>query len=191
MKLQPAVSWFVWAWRLETWGNSKPSSVKVTQSTSEGRAMLNQIFSHSLSGDIRSIFQKKCLCQECKKKKKERFQPWLLSHLQFEVWISNIVFQKVADGSEVWIYSIIINRIFLLPEGLPPGFVWLHTLWGQGHAVPRGRTSLQKGGHPSGCEPGGRHLVAGQEGGRLQPARRPRPFHPVPGEVVNISSAVK
>lgn len=76
MKLQPAVSWFVWAWRLETWGNSKPGSVKVTQSTSEDRAMLDQIFSHSLSGDIRSVFQKKCLCQECKKRAFQTLAPF-------------------------------------------------------------------------------------------------------------------
>lgn len=34
------------------------------------------------------------------------------------------------------------NTVFLLPEGLPSGFVWLHTLWGQGYAMPRGRTSF-------------------------------------------------
>lgn len=55
----------------------------------------------------------------------------------------------------------------VLPKGLPSGFVQLHTLWGQGHTMPRGGTSFQEAGHSSSCEPGGRHLVAGQESGRL------------------------
>lgn len=63
--------------------------------------------------------------------------------------------------------SLLYPTSFVLPKGLPAGFVQLHTLWGQGHTMPRGGTSFQEAGHSSSCEPGGRHLVAGQEGWRL------------------------
>lgn len=68
-------------------------------------------------------------------------------------------------------------------QGLPAGFVQLHTLRGQSHALQGGRTSFQEAGHSPGCQPGGRHLVAGQESGRLQPARCAHPLHPVPRKV--------
>ena len=60
-----------------------------------------------------------------------------------------------------------VNKCPTTPAGLPPGFVRLHSLRGQGHTVSGGRTSFPEGRHSSGGEPRGRHLVAGQESGRL------------------------
>lgn len=98
-----------------------------------------------------------------------------MCHKHFQVDVSVCVFSSLK--------SFKLQSSFVSSTGLPPGFVRLHTLRGQSHTLPGGGASFQEEGHSPSRMPGGRHLVAGQEGGRLQPARCAHPLYPLPREV--------